>query len=79
MQEQIRPHFFLNCLSLIHGIADAQGEEKITHITRVLSEYIRYNYRDSGKERNLQEELEHVRSMWSCRNCDMVKMPFILR
>lgn len=23
MQEQIRPHFFLNCLSLIHGIADA--------------------------------------------------------
>ena len=61
MQEQIRPHFFLNCLSLIHGIADAQGEEKITHITRVLSEYIRYNYRDSGKERNLQEELEHVK------------------
>ena len=61
MQEQIRPHFFLNCLSLIHGIADAQGEEMITHITRVLSEYIRYNYRDSGKERNLQEELEHVK------------------
>lgn len=61
MQEQIRPHFFLNCLSLIHGIADAQGEEKITYITRVLSEYIRYNYRDSDKERNLQEELEHVK------------------
>lgn len=63
MQEQIRPHFFLNCLSLIHGIADAQGEEKITYITRVLSEYIRYNYRDSGKERNLQEELEHVKKI----------------
>lgn len=31
------------------------------YITRVLSEYIRYNYRDSGKERNLQEELEHVK------------------
>lgn len=61
MQEQIRPHFFLNCLSLIHGIADAHGEGEITHITRVLSEYIRYNYRDSGKERNLQEELEHVK------------------
>ncbi len=61
MQEQIRPHFFLNCLSLIHGIADAQGEKKITYITRVLSEYMRYNYQDSGKERNIQEELEHVK------------------
>lgn len=62
MQEQIRPHFFLNCLSLIHGIADAQGEEKITYITKVLSEYIRYNYQDSGKERNIQDELEHVKN-----------------
>lgn len=61
MQEQIRPHFFLNCLSLIHGIADAQKEEKITYITRVLSEYIRYNYQDAGKERNIQDELEHVK------------------
>ena len=62
MQEQIRPHFTLNCLSLIHGIADAQGEEKITRITKELSEYIRYNYRDSGTERSLQEELLHVRT-----------------
>lgn len=61
MQEQIRPHFFLNCLSLIHGIADAQKQEKITYITRVLSEYIRYNYQDAGKERNIQDELEHVK------------------
>lgn len=61
MQEQIRPHFFLNCLSLIHGIADAQNENKITYITKVLSEYIRYNYQESGKERNIQDELEHVK------------------
>lgn len=61
MQEQIRPHFFLNCLSLIHGIADAQGETKIMHIVSVLSEYIRYNYRDAGKERDLFEELGHVK------------------
>lgn len=62
MQEQIRPHFTLNCLSLIHGIADVHGEEEITRITKELSEYIRYNYRDSGKERDLQEELAHVRT-----------------
>lgn len=61
MQEQIRPHFFLNCLSLIHGMADKSGETDITYITKVLSEYIRYNYRESGKERKLVEEIEHVK------------------
>lgn len=61
MQEQIRPHFFLNCLSLIHGMADKSGEKEITYITKVLSEYIRYNYRESGKERKLIEEIEHVK------------------
>ncbi len=61
MQEQIRPHFFLNCLSLIHGMADKSGETEIIYITKVLSEYIRYNYRESGKERKLVEEIEHVK------------------
>lgn len=61
MQEQIRPHFFLNCLSLIHGIADRQGEADIVYIVKILSEYMRYNYRDSGKERNLNEEIDHVK------------------
>ncbi len=61
MQEQIRPHFFLNCLSLIHGIADKQREEKIIYITKTLSEYIRYNYKDSGEKRKLKEEIEHVK------------------
>lgn len=61
MQEQIRPHFFLNCLSLIHGMADKSGEKDIVYITKVLSEYIRYNYQESGKERRLQDEIEHVK------------------
>ena len=61
MQEQIRPHFFLNCLSLIHGMADKSAEKDIVYITKVLSEYIRYNYQESGKERRLQDEIEHVK------------------
>ncbi|HIX29553.1 MAG TPA: histidine kinase [Candidatus Blautia stercoravium] len=61
MQEQIRPHFFLNCLSLIHGMADKSGEKDIVYITKVLSEYIRYNYQEAGKERRLQDEIEHVK------------------
>lgn len=38
-QEQIRPHFFLNCISLIHGIADNKGETDIVTITSILSDY----------------------------------------
>lgn len=60
MQEQIRPHFLLNCLSVIHGIADAEDDKRIIHITKTLSEYIRYNYRNFSNERKLTEELEHI-------------------
>lgn len=59
-QEQIRPHFFLNCISLIHGIADRQAEKEILHITEVLSDYLRYIFRDYKKQMAIQSELEHV-------------------
>lgn len=60
MQEQIRPHFYLNCLSLIHGIADQKGEKEIVRITEVLSEYMRNIFRESGKQRSVREELKQV-------------------
>lgn len=59
-QEQIKPHFFLNCLSLIHGIADKNHEGEIVEITTVLSDYMRYIFQDSKKQRDVEEELEHI-------------------
>ena len=59
-QEQIKPHFFLNCLSLIHGIADKNNEGEIVEITTVLSDYMRYIFQDSKKQRDVEEELEHI-------------------
>ena len=61
-QEQIRPHFFLNCISLIHGIADNKGETDIVTITSILSDYIRYIYKGSQVLRPLSEEIAHVES-----------------
>lgn len=61
-QEQIRPHFFLNCISLIHGIADNKGEKDIVTITSILSDYIRYIYKGSKVLRPLREELDHVKN-----------------
>ncbi|MGN0251243.1 MAG: sensor histidine kinase [Oliverpabstia sp.] len=60
VQEQLRPHFFLNCLSLIHGIADTRGEQDVIHITEILSNYMRYIFRDSNTQRVIGEELEQV-------------------
>lgn len=59
-QEQIRPHFFLNCISLIHGIADNKGETDIVTITSILSDYVRYIYKGSQVLRPLHEEITHV-------------------
>lgn len=61
-QEQIKPHFFLNCLSLIHGIADKNGEGEIVEIITVLSDYMRYIFQDAKKQRDVEEELEHIES-----------------
>lgn len=62
VQEQLRPHFLLNCLSVIHGMADAKEEKEIVRITEVLSEYMRYVMRDSKNQREIAEELEHIAS-----------------
>lgn len=59
-QEQIKPHFFLNCLSIIHGIAEKDGEYKIVHITETLSSYLRYIFKDTRQQRRLKEEIDHV-------------------
>lgn len=60
VQEQVRPHFLLNCLSVIHGKADEKGEQEIVRITEVLSDYMRYVMRDSKNQRVIREELDHI-------------------
>lgn len=59
-QEQIKPHFFLNCLSVIHGIAEEDCEERIVHISGILSNYMRYIFKDSGQQRSVKDEIAHV-------------------
>ena len=62
VQEQVRPHFLLNCLSVIHGKADEKGEKDIIRITEVLSDYMRYVMKDSKNQRVILEELDHIAS-----------------
>lgn len=62
MQMQIKPHFCLNCLSLIHGMADVAKQEKIVYITEILSNYMRYVMRDAFEPRQLKEEIEFIQN-----------------
>ena len=59
-KERIKPHFFINCLSIIHGIAESDGEEKIAAISSTLSNYLRYIFHDMKSMRTVKEELAHV-------------------
>ena len=63
MQEQMKPHFFINCLSLIHGMADRRDVPEIVGISEKLSEYIRHTFLGrGGKERLVSEELGLLKS-----------------
>ena len=80
-QEQIKPHFFLNCLSLIHGIADKNNEGEIVEITTVLSDYMRYIFQDSKKQRDVEEgkSWNTLRHISASRSCGTEKKPFPLK
>ena len=41
MQLQIRPHFYISCLNLIHGFAEEANQEVIVDLTENLSDYMR--------------------------------------
>ncbi len=62
IQLQIRPHFYLNCLSLLHGMADTGQQEEIIGLTKMLSDYMRYVMRDAHAPSTLEDEVKFVRN-----------------
>lgn len=61
-QEQIRPHFFLNCMSIVQGMAELHHEDGIVHMLDVLSDYMKYVIQDTFEPRLVQDEVEHIQS-----------------
>lgn len=62
MQIQIRPHFYLNCLNLIHGMADMGQQQEIIELAKMLSDYMRYIMRDAHAMATLADEIRFVRN-----------------
>lgn len=61
-QIQIRPHFFLNCLKNIYGMAEERKYENIQKNILYLSNHLRYILRDSARVVTLGDELQYVRN-----------------
>ena len=68
-QTQIRPHFFLNCMSVVQSMAELHHEDDIVYILDVLSEYMRYVLKDTFEMRCIRDEIKHV-----CHYMDMQKL-----
>lgn len=60
---QIRPHFFVNCLAMISGMAQINAVDKIQQMTVCLSKYYRYVLHDCMDMVPLNQELRHMENV----------------
>lgn len=60
---QIRPHFFVNCLAMISGMAQVNAVDKIQQMAVCLSRYYRYILHDCMDMVPLYQEMEHIRDL----------------
>lgn len=61
MKLQIKPHFFLNCLTNIHSMAQMHMYTEIQNMALSTSKYFRYIFQNDQDFVKLESELEHVR------------------
>jgi len=62
LQIQIRPHFFLNCLKNIYGLAQEQKYKQIQDMILALSNYLRYILKNNMSLVTVSTELQSVRN-----------------
>lgn len=58
---QIKPHFFLNCLTTIHSMAQMDMTEEIQQMALSTSVYFRYIFQNGRDFVRMEDEIEHVR------------------
>lgn len=60
MKQQIKPHFFLNCLTSIYSMAQIQMYQEIEDMAMTTSKYFRYLFQNGENFVPLGNEIEHV-------------------
>lgn len=83
MQLQIKPHFFLNSLNLIHTMAQKGDTGGIALLSESTAKYLRYIFQSDAATLPLTQELEHIRDYLSIMqlryperfSCEIVSEP----
>ena len=62
LQFQIRPHFFLNSLKSLYGMAQNSKISEIQQLILALSSHFRYMFKDNYALVKLRDELNHIKN-----------------
>ncbi|SHL72642.1 two-component system, sensor histidine kinase YesM [Anaerocolumna jejuensis DSM 15929] len=62
LQLQIKPHFFLNCLKNLYGMAELKRYEKMQGMIIQISSYLRYFFNDNMSLVAIGDEINHVKN-----------------
>jgi two-component system, sensor histidine kinase YesM len=62
LESQINSHFLYNTLESINSIAEIEGVEKITVMTKALGDMFRYSIKTDSELVSLAEELKHIQN-----------------
>lgn len=65
---QIQPHFYLNCLKNLYGLAQQEEYKKIQELLLYLSDYLRNTFEKTESTLPLFKELEQVRTYIKLQN-----------
>lgn len=60
LKMQIKPHFYLNCLTTIYSMAQMEMYKEIKEMTLATSKYFRYLFQTNQNFVLLQKELNHI-------------------
>lgn len=60
LKNQIHPHFYLNILSMIHGMIQTEHYEEIEQLTLSTSQYFRYLFQTNQDFVLLKDEIQHI-------------------
>lgn len=71
LQHQIRPHFYLNCLSTIDSMAQLDDTRGVSDMVRFTSTYMRYLFQADKDMVRLEYELTHIRAYINIQNLRM--------
>lgn len=75
MQFQIRPHFYLNALTNLYGMAQRQQIHKIQEMILALSNHFRYMFKDNVELVDLKDELTYVKNYMEIQRLCMALPP----